>query len=470
MVCMDSAISYNHTIPNSGFYRPVAAQSGEYQYCPPQRWLHNLQLGAVAFLYHPCTSVAQRALLSVLAHSCMSHYIITPFPQLSRKRPLALVVWGRTLELSHVTASDICDWLSMNVRDGIRSEVQGKVLYSLLLTRASESQGLRSPNQEDTQQAVKHCCAETLSMLLEDGGGADIEGWKKKRRAEVMVSPLVTEGTVKEMDGNVELRRKRAAVLGNKVEMGDTGKLESNKGQDNTTIEARTNSSHGETPGGAARAGVQPAGGQEKGLQNSTSDTAEGIRAPELKGNEEDEQGKSKPGDLRMQAAEGPWRKGLKSREKQLKEAESDGKQGEQQAEHVPQIQTKTLRTEQQAPQMVDESRKPDCGRTKEGGAAGAAGPVQRVPTARTDEAVWAAAALSFLLALLALSVLHTRLYRNWRSPPSLYWRDPTEDYDSVAEVIRRRLRMVGQRKRRGVASRRQECALLPTSSSEDSS
>lgn len=53
--------------------------------------------------------------------------------------------------------------------------------------------------------------------------------------------------------------------------------------------------------------------------------------------------------------------------------------------------------------------------------------------TPRTDEAVWAAAALGFLLVLLALSVLHTRLYRHWRTTPSLYWHDPQQDYDSVA-------------------------------------
>lgn len=51
----------------------------------------------------------------------------------------------------------------------------------------------------------------------------------------------------------------------------------------------------------------------------------------------------------------------------------------------------------------------------------------------RNNEAVWAAAALGFLLVLLTLSVLHTRLYRHWRTSPSLYWRDPKQDYDTVA-------------------------------------
>lgn len=58
--------------------------------------------------------------------------------------------------------------------------------------------------------------------------------------------------------------------------------------------------------------------------------------------------------------------------------------------------------------------------------------------TPRTDEAVWAAVALEFLLVLLALSVLHTCLYRHWRSTPSLYWYDPRQDYDRVAGMENR--------------------------------
>lgn len=68
------------------------------------------------------------------------------------------------------------------------------------------------------------------------------------------------------------------------------------------------------------------------------------------------------------------------------------------------------------------------------GAQAGAAVVNKGLPrTPRTDEAVWAAAALGFLLVLLTLSVLHTRLYRHWRTTPSLYWHDPQRDYDSVA-------------------------------------
>ena len=60
----------------------------------------------------------------------------------------------------------------------------------------------------------------------------------------------------------------------------------------------------------------------------------------------------------------------------------------------------------------------------------------QRLQMRRSNEAVWAAAALGFLLVLLTLSVLHTRLYRHWRTMPSLYWYHPQNDYDSVAGEI----------------------------------
>lgn len=56
----------------------------------------------------------------------------------------------------------------------------------------------------------------------------------------------------------------------------------------------------------------------------------------------------------------------------------------------------------------------------------------ERIPMPRTDEAVWAAGAVGFLLVLLTLSVLHTRLYRHCRSSTSLYWHDNQQDYENV--------------------------------------
>ncbi|KAI2582147.1 tumor protein p53 inducible protein 13, partial [Homo sapiens] len=45
-----------------------------------------------------------------------------------------------------------------------------------------------------------------------------------------------------------------------------------------------------------------------------------------------------------------------------------------------------------------------------------------RGPTPRTEEAAWAAMALTFLLVLLTLATLCTRLHRNFRRGESIYW------------------------------------------------
>ncbi|XP_026581806.1 tumor protein p53-inducible protein 13, partial [Pseudonaja textilis] len=51
-----------------------------------------------------------------------------------------------------------------------------------------------------------------------------------------------------------------------------------------------------------------------------------------------------------------------------------------------------------------------------------------RVPTPRTEEATWAASALIFLLVLLTLAILYTRLHRKCRRGPSLYWMTSSEE------------------------------------------
>lgn len=52
------------------------------------------QRAATVLLYHPCAPLHERLLLSVLARSCLPHYIITPHPQLNnhtvRRTPLSL--------------------------------------------------------------------------------------------------------------------------------------------------------------------------------------------------------------------------------------------------------------------------------------------------------------------------------------------------------------------------------------------
>ncbi|XP_010640543.1 tumor protein p53-inducible protein 13 isoform X2 [Fukomys damarensis] len=74
---------------------------------------------------------------------------------------------------------------------------------------------------------------------------------------------------------------------------------------------------------------------------------------------------------------------------------------------------------------------------------------VARGPTPRTDEAAWAAMALTFLLVLLTLATLCTRLHRNFRRGESIYWGPTADSQDTVAAVLKRRLLMPSRRVKR---------------------
>ncbi|XP_041731334.2 uncharacterized protein tp53i13 isoform X1 [Coregonus clupeaformis] len=440
-VCMDTPITYNHTIPNSGAHRTVGAESGEYLYCPPQRWLNNLQHGATVLLYHPCAPVRQRDLLSVLGHCCLSDYIITPHPDLSTYRPLALVSWGRTLELSHVTTLEVCDWLQLTAAHDNRGDVGQSRQYNLLLTHPADHK-----HAYPKQKSLRQCCEESLSLLLD--GRLEVADWGRGRVRKSRAT-LRKEGKEK----------KRRAIL---------DRTEPNRVQKHgTTLKPEAQSPS------TLRATQR---GTDRGLKVTQSRRRENYT------NEKDPRGKVREKDWVNQNEAEDKRQSGKTGDVQEREVKSSRNEGEIQhlksptkwKKHLSQTQPKQLAVTQ----AKSQDRRADCdGRVGHcectetvaplGGAA--AGPGDRMPpTPRTDEALWAAAALGFLLVLLVLSVLHTRLYRHWRTTPSMYWHDPKQDYDRVADVIRRRLKMPGRRKRRASKSRRQECVLLPPSSSTE--
>ncbi|XP_061461257.1 tumor protein p53-inducible protein 13 [Rhineura floridana] len=95
-----------------------------------------------------------------------------------------------------------------------------------------------------------------------------------------------------------------------------------------------------------------------------------------------------------------------------------------------------------------------------------------RIPTPRTEEAAWAASTLTFLLVVLMLAVLYTRLHQKCRRGRSLYWSTSGEEgNDTVAAVIKHRLLSVqGRRKKRSRHQRSAQRAALLTATSSDSS
>ncbi len=95
---LPTAITYADLPPSSGPHRPMWGKFGEFSFLPQQRWLHNLEHGAEAFLYNPCapktTVDALRALAKSIApdDSGPFRYVLTPYPKLPSA--IAIVTWG----------------------------------------------------------------------------------------------------------------------------------------------------------------------------------------------------------------------------------------------------------------------------------------------------------------------------------------------------------------------------------------
>lgn len=102
----------------SGTHRAVWPVYGEYSYVPVQRWLHNLEHGAIVATYHPCVNQRQLDDFRNLIKKCLYRHIITPYEKLTAERPFALIAWGRSLEMSVVDHEIIIGFIRMNALQG----------------------------------------------------------------------------------------------------------------------------------------------------------------------------------------------------------------------------------------------------------------------------------------------------------------------------------------------------------------
>ncbi|XP_059186415.1 uncharacterized protein tp53i13 [Centropristis striata] len=518
-ICIDKSISYNHTIPNSGAYRPVRAESGEYLYCPPQRWLNNLHDGATVLLYHPCAPPHERLLLSALARSCLPDYIITSHPQLNVHMPIALVSWAHTLELSTVASSDVCDWLETQTSTRNKFGGVSQIMkYNLLLSWSAEQHQQKHARPEEhaakMKESLRQCCEQAISSLL----------------IETELESDMNEESLKLIKEEGKRRQIRAAIRGKLKTVKDESERENTIAHQTNRTGDGQNSTLGplaDSPPGN-RTLSDPPGPREAPSQSKIPNTNHGLMSrptaplastmsettfrsvnsernstarPEALSRSSKDEGT----DPAKQREKDSVRHGLKHKEKKSKDNTADGTMKdndvvdvkERELEHeqthsstnshhkIDKIAVDSVsKSRSESPPRPQQQQNPQpagylpnslncdsckagehCECSKDLGASATAVNMGLPRTPRTDEAVWAAAALGFLLILLTLSVLHTRLYRHWRTTPSLYWHDPQQDYDSVADVIRRRLRIANRRRKRG---RRQECVLLPSSSSSD--
>ncbi|XP_054456728.1 uncharacterized protein tp53i13 [Anoplopoma fimbria] len=521
-ICMDKSISYNHSIPNSGAYRPVRAESGEYLYCPPQRWLNNLHHGATVLLYHPCAPLHERLLLSVLARSCLPDYIMTSHPQLSEHMPIAFVSWGHTLELSTVASSDVYDWLETTASTRKKCVgVSPSRKYSLLLTRPAEQHWQRQAHPEEhsakMKESLRQCFERTISSQLNGAMETEPESNIKSES----LKPIKVEGkhrqiraAIKEIQENSKKENDTITHQTNRTTISTLGpSTDSPPGSREAPSQSKIqNTNQGLTPRPKTNLGSLQTAAQQPSPKHSDIGNpnppagldalADGVNnehnktaSPEALGLSSKDEGTDSAKQRDKDSVKHRRKDNVSKTNTFDRDNTADGTRKDNEVVDVKERElvheethshtharhksegigfdsvSKPQSESQQSASSLPNSH--DCDGCKAGEHcecnedSGAPDSVSKgLPrTQRTDEAVWAAAALGFLLILLTLSVLHTRLYRHWRTTPSLYWRDPQQDYDSVADVIRRRLRIAKKRPKRG---RRQECVLLPSSSSSD--
>jgi len=86
-------------------------QCGVNKYLPKQRWIHNLEHGGIVMLYHPCALHSQVNKLKKLVKNCLYRHIITPYEDLLPDRPMAIVAWGNSLEMSVVSMDVVVDFI-----------------------------------------------------------------------------------------------------------------------------------------------------------------------------------------------------------------------------------------------------------------------------------------------------------------------------------------------------------------------
>lgn len=114
-----------------GRHRNYWAKLGQYDYLPPQRWLHNTEHGFIVFLYNPCVDSESLCLIKQLAlsrpwdntgsgvdpsNSGPFRWLLTPYKNLPTK--FALVTFYETLYTDCFDWKDWNEFITKNYRQG----------------------------------------------------------------------------------------------------------------------------------------------------------------------------------------------------------------------------------------------------------------------------------------------------------------------------------------------------------------
>ncbi|XP_063306080.1 tumor protein p53-inducible protein 13 isoform X2 [Pelobates fuscus] len=499
--CMDTQIVYTSPIPNSGVHRPKWAKYGEYIYCPPQRWVHSLKRGAVAFLYHPCVHPELKEEFSLVARSCLYKHIITPLHSLSKDRPLALAAWSSTLEMSHIDLKEVRQWLQDNIYRDHENVMQNEGIYDYLLIQPSsrivsdiygtevcpksQLEMLRnSPKRGQWLKKLKKRSAASISGSLEVPAAPLVQdGEKLSQNASVTSNvqaanitkiqpgiPLVpTNGITdsptpamnvkepvvlvstppvpnEERSNRYLVERREALDINNHME----NRIPESEVQKNLTFLGNNLPDH--NLGSISTENLQNtsekrADFKDKTLQSPVNKEPDFSQDKEYINRTEKKAHNSMSEKTEETLTDHPLEPASASGSQSPVVAE--GKQ-ECKCEHEPSpfIPPKAQKRSGSGQQKTD----------------------LYVSTPRTEEASWAAASLIFLFVLLTVCVLYTKIHKKFRKSQSLYWGSGGGyvDTETVASVIKRRLKQ-GYSKRKKWIGRKKPPMLLYESLSESS-
>ncbi|XP_050501798.1 uncharacterized protein LOC114332178 [Diabrotica virgifera virgifera] len=152
--CMDESIEYSEIVPTFGTHRPLWPKYGEYKFVPRQRWIHNLEHGAVVMLYHPCANKNEVNLLKEIVRGCLFKHVITPYNLLSPNRPLALLTWGHRLEMSKISKSLVVRFIRDHAHRGPEDTFKDGQ-YDFYLTRPAKIvSGFKDSNLCPTERDI----------------------------------------------------------------------------------------------------------------------------------------------------------------------------------------------------------------------------------------------------------------------------------------------------------------------------
>lgn len=116
--CYPERINYTDDLPTSGAHRPLWPVYGEYEYVPPQRWLHSLEHGGLVFLYHPCAHQDQIKAFKALARDCLHRQVTSPYKKLPPGMNFAVLAWKCKLVLSDVKVDIIARFAKARALQG----------------------------------------------------------------------------------------------------------------------------------------------------------------------------------------------------------------------------------------------------------------------------------------------------------------------------------------------------------------